>query len=225
MEKYWRMSLYQLENGKIDNKESSFTNFSTGRKIEKILQSWYVLNSRQKRDEEVVCYGDLGCFRDEGPFNYLDMLPSPPEEIRTVFYLYTLKNKEIPQVLEYNNITTVSQSNFNASAPTKIIIHGFGSSCNKIWPREMRLSFLAVVRSLKCPPPPFKIPLLFAGRLQCDLCWLGCWCCRSKLRPSCGEHPACWKTGRIMSSNYFSTISDKDLIIFCLAITIFYQGK
>jgi len=103
-----------------------------------------LFHSRQKRDEEVVCYGDLGCFRDEGPFNYLDMLPSPPEEIRTVFYLYTLKNKEIPQVLEYNNITTVSQSNFNASAPTKIIIHGFGSSCNKIWPREMRLSFLAV---------------------------------------------------------------------------------
>ena len=49
----------------------------------------HYLFHREKRDEEVVCYGDLGCFRDEGPFNYLDMLPSPPEEIGTVFYLYT----------------------------------------------------------------------------------------------------------------------------------------
>jgi len=112
------------------------------RQQRKILDQLF--HSRQKRDEEVVCYGDLGCFRDEGPFNYLDMLPSPPEEIRTVFYLYTNSNKELPQILEYNNITTVAESHFNASSPTKIIIHGFGSSCDKIWPREMRLSFLAV---------------------------------------------------------------------------------
>ena len=44
---------------------------------------------RRKRDEEVVCYGELGCFRDEGPFNYLDMLPSPPAEIGTEFFLFT----------------------------------------------------------------------------------------------------------------------------------------
>ena len=49
------------------------------------------------------------------------------------------------QVLEYNNVTTVSNSFFNASSPTKVIIHGFGSSCDKVWAREMRLSFLAVV--------------------------------------------------------------------------------
>ena len=38
---------------------------------------------REKRDEEVVCYGDVGCFRDDGPFDYLDMLPSTPEEVGT----------------------------------------------------------------------------------------------------------------------------------------------
>ena len=32
-----------------------------------------VIVRRVKRDEEVVCYGDVGCFRDEGPFDYLDM--------------------------------------------------------------------------------------------------------------------------------------------------------
>ena len=104
----------------------------------------HYLFHRQKRDEEVVCYGELGCFRDEGPFNYLDMLPSPPEEINTVFYLYTRKNDETPQLLDYLNTTSIASSNFNVSLATKFIIHGFGSSCSKIWPREMRLSFLMV---------------------------------------------------------------------------------
>ncbi|TRY75617.1 hypothetical protein TCAL_07503 [Tigriopus californicus] len=115
--------------------------------IHKLRQDTYKRFSsklRYKRDEEVVCYGDLGCFRDEGPFDYLDMLPSPPEEIQTTFFLYTSKNKEISQILTYNNATSVQESNFNASNPLKIIIHGFGSGCNRVWPREMRLSFLAV---------------------------------------------------------------------------------
>ncbi|XP_040564250.1 pancreatic triacylglycerol lipase [Lepeophtheirus salmonis] len=99
---------------------------------------------RHRRDEEVVCYGDLGCFRDEGPFNYLDMLPSPPEEVGTKIFLYTRKNQEAPQLLRYNNISSVIESNFNVTCPVKFIIHGFGSSCSKVWPREMRLSFLAV---------------------------------------------------------------------------------
>lgn len=43
-----------------------------------------------KRDEEVVCYKDLGCFRDEGPFDYLDMLPSPPEEVGFVYIFYRM---------------------------------------------------------------------------------------------------------------------------------------
>lgn len=30
---------------------------------------------RAKRDEESVCYEEFGCFRDEGPFDYLDTLP------------------------------------------------------------------------------------------------------------------------------------------------------
>ena len=72
------------------------------------------------------------------------MLPSPPEEIGTVFYLYTRKNNEQAQMLDYLNVTSITTSHFNVSNPTKIIIHGFGSSCTKIWPREMRLSFLQV---------------------------------------------------------------------------------
>ena len=54
------------------------------------------------------------------------------------------RNDESPQMLDYLNTTSITSSHFNVSLATKIIIHGFGSSCKKIWPREMRLSFLLV---------------------------------------------------------------------------------
>jgi hypothetical protein len=47
--------------------------------------------------------------------------------------------------MDYNNVTAVKESHFNASLPIKIIIHGFGSRCLRTWAREMRVSFLAVV--------------------------------------------------------------------------------
>lgn len=48
---------------------------------------------RKKRADKSVCYGELGCFEDSGPFGYLDMLPSSPEEINTRFYFYSTKNR------------------------------------------------------------------------------------------------------------------------------------
>ncbi len=62
--------------------------------------------SRRKRDEEVVCYPDLGCFFDEGPFDYLDLLPDPPEEVGTALLLYTRENKDKPDFLSYFNMST-----------------------------------------------------------------------------------------------------------------------
>ena len=40
-----------------------------------------------------VCYENLGCFEDSGPFGYLDMLPASPEEIGTKFVFYSTKNR------------------------------------------------------------------------------------------------------------------------------------
>lgn len=103
-------------------------------------------HSRTRRDEERVCYPVVGCFLDDGPFDYLDMLPSNPEEVNTQMLLYTRRNREVPDILSYSNISgTLTNSNFNVSAELKFIIHGFGSSCQRVWPREMRLSFLAVL--------------------------------------------------------------------------------
>lgn len=40
-------------------------------------------NRRWKRDVSRVCYEDVGCFEDTGPFGYLEMLPSPPKDVGT----------------------------------------------------------------------------------------------------------------------------------------------
>ena len=61
--------------------------------VEIIMQIFIYDIFRTKRDEEHVCYGDVGCFRDDGPFDYLDMLPSPPEEVGTVMMLFTRQRK------------------------------------------------------------------------------------------------------------------------------------
>ena len=98
-----------------------------------------------KRDEEVVCYPEVGCFRDEGPFDYLDLLPAAPEEINTRFFLYTTSNREISQQMAYNNASSIVSSAFNAFMPSKIMIHGFGSSCQRVWAREMRMALISVV--------------------------------------------------------------------------------
>ena len=51
---------------------------------------------RKRRDEEKACYGKLlGCFYDEGPFDYLDMLPSPPELVSINQYKYISNYKHI----------------------------------------------------------------------------------------------------------------------------------
>ncbi len=60
---------------------------------------------RTKRDEEVVCYPDLGCFFDDGPFDYLDLLPDPPEVVNTKLLLFTRENREKPQFVSYTNMT------------------------------------------------------------------------------------------------------------------------
>lgn len=55
---------------------------------------------RHKRAEKSVCYGELGCFEDSGPFGYLDMLPQSPEEIGTKFYFYSTENRSDRPLLE-----------------------------------------------------------------------------------------------------------------------------
>ncbi|XP_035698636.1 uncharacterized protein LOC118431502 [Branchiostoma floridae] len=79
---------------------------------------------------QVVCYGDLGCFSDEFPFdNTGGVVPQSPEYINTVFYVFTKSNPTIEarQAISYDDILSVQNSPFDPAKPVKVLIHGFYS--------------------------------------------------------------------------------------------------
>ena len=62
---------------------------------QKSIEEWKARSRqrRKKRADKMACYGDLGCFEESGPYAYLEMLPSPPEDINTKFFVYSAKNR------------------------------------------------------------------------------------------------------------------------------------
>nr|XP_022314804.1 pancreatic triacylglycerol lipase-like [Crassostrea virginica]XP_022314805.1 pancreatic triacylglycerol lipase-like [Crassostrea virginica] len=91
--------------------------------------SGFFLNEVKK-----ICYGDLGCFSIDDPFdNTLGFLPESPEDIHFDLTLYTRNNSQIGVQLGYNNTTSVSSSSFNPNIPTKIVIHGYMSDAFEPW--------------------------------------------------------------------------------------------
>ncbi|XP_052856618.1 uncharacterized protein LOC128264936 [Drosophila gunungcola] len=63
---------------------------------------------RSRRAVKRVCYGELGCFEDSGPFAYLEMLPSPPEEINTKFYFYSTRQRSDRPLMELSFLNMTS---------------------------------------------------------------------------------------------------------------------
>ncbi|XP_035827279.1 inactive pancreatic lipase-related protein 1-like [Aplysia californica] len=81
-----------------------------------------------------VCYTDLGCFENKAPFdNAQGRVPKSPEQIGTVFRLFTRLNRTDGQDLLYNDSTSFASSDFNSSNPTKFIVHGFGGRLSNKW--------------------------------------------------------------------------------------------
>jgi pimeloyl-ACP methyl ester carboxylesterase len=89
-----------------------------------------------------VCYGDLGCFRDTYPFGDvkqrpLAFLPESPDKVGTKFRLYNHNNPNG----ELISADFLGKS-FNASIPTKFIVHGFLHHDRKDWVLDMRDALL-----------------------------------------------------------------------------------
>lgn len=96
-----------------------------------------------------ICYDRVGCFRDTG---YLDVLPASPAEVDTRFLVYTVgeARSERPALeLSFENVTEAEKaellSAIDPELPTKVIVHGFGSSCSHVWVYEMRSALMTVV--------------------------------------------------------------------------------
>lgn len=93
----------------------------------------------------MVCYRNFGCFRDEGPFDYLDTLPASPDLINTTFTLYTRRTGQTGYKLDYTNATALAAAPILSSVPIKVVIHGFGSSGKRPWVLQMTEALLYMV--------------------------------------------------------------------------------
>jgi len=77
------------------------------------------------------CYGDLGCFSTGGVFISLQrpisIAPESPADIHPRFLLFTRQNQD-RKALQYLNPDeqlSLTESLFNSSRQTKVVIHGF----------------------------------------------------------------------------------------------------
>lgn len=100
---------------------------------------------RNKREVSSVCYDGVGCFEDTGPFSYLEMLPSPPKDVGTRFFVYgSRKARSIPMEVSAEDISEKIRHAIDVDLPTKVLVHGFGSDCDHIWVYEMRSALMQV---------------------------------------------------------------------------------
>ena len=99
-----------------------------------------------------VTYGDLGSFDygDGAPACHR-VMPESPEAIMINFWLYTTSNPKSPQQIVRTSATSITNSNFDASRDTKIIIHGYLDFYFMPWHQAMKDAFLTHVRTSRLP--------------------------------------------------------------------------
>lgn len=101
---------------------------------------------RVKRSTQ--CYGDLGCFSNNFPFNNTgNALPLNPRFIQTKFYLFSSINERFPTNLRRGDGDKLRRSRFDGTLPTKLIIHGFLQSGMVLWTKQMAESLIRKERT------------------------------------------------------------------------------
>lgn len=96
---------------------------------------------------ESRCYDELGCLNLTKDWYHIiyrpfNVFPLPRQTIDTKFILYTRLNPTEGQILRATDDQSIEKSNFDASKPTKFIIHGFIDTPLSSWVKEMRLELL-----------------------------------------------------------------------------------
>ncbi|XP_077862181.1 pancreatic lipase-related protein 2-like [Saccoglossus kowalevskii] len=92
-----------------------------------------------------VCYGDLGCFSNDPPYDNVRYLPESPAEVDTQFWLYTRLNPDVSQTLNRTDPSSIIESHFKAGSRTIFQLYGWGGLGKPGiagWVDEMRQEFL-----------------------------------------------------------------------------------
>ncbi|CAB4064290.1 GABRA [Lepeophtheirus salmonis] len=104
------------------------------------LSSTTLKNTTTTTNSTIRCYGPLGCLEitDDwyGISRPVNVLPQNRKSIGTKFILHTRDTRSHPQYINASN-WSLDRSNFKASRPTKLIVHGFLDSAQVFWVKEM----------------------------------------------------------------------------------------
>ncbi|KAJ8026246.1 Pancreatic lipase-related protein 2 [Holothuria leucospilota] len=103
-----------------------------------ILQMFFVSVEGQE-----VCYPDVGCFDSTLECNY-HFLPQSPGEINTMFFLYTPQNPSTSVTLNWQDDSSIINSNFRGNRGTKFIIHGFIGNSMRGYVTAMKDALLSI---------------------------------------------------------------------------------
>ncbi|XP_025110727.1 pancreatic triacylglycerol lipase-like [Pomacea canaliculata] len=111
-----------------------------------LLTLTQVLSALRVNKRSTVCYTDLGCFSTDAPFTSkerpISFLPESPEKINPTFTLYTRQSPAQGYLLRSGDTTGLTRSTFNASRPSKFIVHGFLESFLATWMKDMKDALL-----------------------------------------------------------------------------------
>jgi len=99
-----------------------------------------------KPKTKTVCYGVLGCFSNEAPYNNANgMVPDPPAEMGVTHMVYSRNNKVTEVKVSYDDVDSVKNlANINPSLPLKIVIHGFKSEAKQGWTQDIKNAILEI---------------------------------------------------------------------------------
>ncbi|XP_064624726.1 pancreatic triacylglycerol lipase-like isoform X2 [Lineus longissimus] len=93
------------------------------------------------------CYGVLGCMSTGGVFSDLShrplqLLPLDRDKIQTTFHLFTKRNHQSEQILVADNNVTITNSMFDPTKETKVIVHGFIDNGRLPWVLKIKDEYL-----------------------------------------------------------------------------------
>ncbi|XP_076444370.1 pancreatic lipase-related protein 2-like [Babylonia areolata] len=88
------------------------------------------------------CYDEMReefrCFDLWPPYTNTNFhLPASPSDQNIQFQLFTVHNRLTPDLVDPLDATSLHSSHFDASHPTKVIVHGFTSSSQQDWVHDM----------------------------------------------------------------------------------------
>ena len=111
------------------------------------LSYWLLLLCFSEVHGSEICYGDLGCFSNDPPFNNTNgKLPNSPDDMSIRHHFFTRQNRD-GALVAHNRQEVVKNIELlmDATRPLKVITHGFGGKGSLQWMVRLKNEILKLV--------------------------------------------------------------------------------